>query len=236
VVTEVSRTGPHDLAGMVGLGPIPIEADEPVWHARWQGRVLGATLAAVTSGLLVPPTQRTQVEGLHPVAYMAMGYYEAWLYALERCGVATGAVTPEEIEKRFAELQANPETPMPADTNGEIKPRVQHLMRQGVPAAPEKLEHPPRFAPGDVVTTKHVTVTPGRTHTRIPGYAQGRTGVIEKVYQPMVLEDALVAGEGVRLEYVYSVRLDSSHVWQQDAGAHRILVDLWESYLEEKSA
>jgi nitrile hydratase subunit beta len=236
VVTEMSRTGPHDLAGTVGLGPIPIEADEPGWHAQWEGRVLGATLAAVTSGLLLPPTHRTQIEGLHPVAYMSMGYYQAWLYALERCGVAAGAVTQEEIEQRFAELQANPESPLPADTDGEIMSRVQHLMHQGVPPGPKKLDRPPRFAAGDVVTTKRVTAVPGQTHTRIPGYAQGRAGVIEKIYPPMVLEDALVAGEGAQLEYVYSVSLESSDVWPQDDGAHRILVDLWESYLEETSA
>jgi nitrile hydratase len=86
------------------------------------------------------------------------------------------------------------------------------------------------------VTTKRVAVVPGQSHTRIPGYAQGRTGVVEKVYPPMILEDALVAAEEIRLEYVYRVRLESSDVWPQDTGQHRMLVDLWESYLEAGAA
>ena len=31
--------GVHDLGGMHGFGPVPIEADEPLFHERWEGRV-----------------------------------------------------------------------------------------------------------------------------------------------------------------------------------------------------
>src|ERR1700758_5311377 len=61
------RSGAHDLGGMEGLGPVPIEADEAPWHEVWEGRTLGATLAAVVSGMLVPPTHRAVIEALHPV-------------------------------------------------------------------------------------------------------------------------------------------------------------------------
>ena len=221
---------------MPGLGPIPIEGGESIWHEPWEARVLGTTIAAVTSGILVPPTHRTKIEGLHPVAYMSMSYFEQWLYALERSSIAWGAVTPEEIEDRVAELLEDPDTPLPRDSNPEIISRTEHLINAGVPAGPEELDRPPRFAPGDTVITKRVTVVPGRDHTRIPGYAQGREGVIVLVRRPMILEDALVAGEGVHLEYVYSVRLDGADIWPDTDSAHHIIVDLWESYLEAHDA
>ena len=31
--------GLHDIGGMQGLGPVPREADEPVFHAEWEKRV-----------------------------------------------------------------------------------------------------------------------------------------------------------------------------------------------------
>jgi len=31
--------GVHDVGGMQDMGPIHIEANEPVFHARWEGRV-----------------------------------------------------------------------------------------------------------------------------------------------------------------------------------------------------
>ena len=37
--------GIHDMGGMHGLGPIEAEKNEPVFHARWEGRVLALTFA-----------------------------------------------------------------------------------------------------------------------------------------------------------------------------------------------
>ena len=41
--------GIHDMGGMDGFGPIPIEQDEPVFHAPWEGRVwaLNAALGKI---------------------------------------------------------------------------------------------------------------------------------------------------------------------------------------------
>ncbi|HKA09741.1 MAG TPA: nitrile hydratase subunit beta, partial [Candidatus Dormibacteraeota bacterium] len=36
--------GVHDMGGMHGFGPVPIEADEPAFHASWEGRVLAMQL------------------------------------------------------------------------------------------------------------------------------------------------------------------------------------------------
>ena len=38
--------GIHDMGGMHGFGAIAREADEPVFHADWEGRALGLLLQA----------------------------------------------------------------------------------------------------------------------------------------------------------------------------------------------
>jgi nitrile hydratase subunit beta len=229
-----TRTGAHDVGGMEGLGSVPIEVDEPRWHAGWEGRALGATLSAVVSGMLVPPTQRAVIEALHPVAYLSMSYYELWLYGLEGRAVATGALTHEEIEARLADTLANPEAPMPQDRNPAILEGVRGLISQGVPTGPERLEQPPRFAAGDVVRTKRIELqASGRTHTRIPGYAQDRQGVVEELRRPMLLEDVLVASGEVQFEHVYAVRLRARDIWPDAGQRDTIVIDLWESYLEK---
>jgi hypothetical protein len=37
--------GVHDMGGMQGFGPIAAEANEPVFHERWEARALALTLA-----------------------------------------------------------------------------------------------------------------------------------------------------------------------------------------------
>jgi nitrile hydratase beta subunit len=227
------RNGAHDLGGTVGLGPVPIESDEPVWHAAWEGRALGATVAAVITGMLVPPIQRATIESLHPIAYLSMGYYQQWLYGLERCAVAAGVVTDEEIEARVVEMLSAPDAPMPQDHSPEILAGVMGLITKGAPPGPERLAQPPRFTRGDVVRTKRIEhQAPDQPHTRIPGYAQDRHGVIETIRRPMLLADVLVASGEIHWEYVYAVRLHTRDVWPDAAERDTIVIDLWESYLQ----
>ena len=47
----VAVDGVHDLGGMDGFGAVPIEADEPLFHERWEGRVwrmLAAVMGSTT--------------------------------------------------------------------------------------------------------------------------------------------------------------------------------------------
>lgn len=229
-----TRNGAHDIGGTVGLGPVPIETAEPAGRAGWERRTLGATVSAVVTGMLVPPTHRAVIEALHPVAYLSMGYYEQWLYALEQCAVTAGIVTQGEIEARVADTLSNPDALMPQDRNPEILEGVRGLIAKGVSLGPDQLGQPPRFTAGDIVRTKRIELrAPGRPHTRIPGYAQGRAGVVEMVHRPMLLEDILAASGQIHFEYVYAVRLRTRDVWPDAVGRDAIVVDLWESYLED---
>lgn len=222
--------GAHDLGGERGLGPIPIEPDEPVFHEPWEGLVLALSVAGVVSRTFAIDQARARVEEPPPVAYLSMSYYEQWLYSLEANLVASGVLAREQIEERVAALAEDPDAPLPPGENEELTGILRMMIAEGVP--PQEVDGKPRFGPGDRVETKIIRVhRPGQEHTRLPGYAQGRTGVIEIVHPPQPLPDAVVAGRGMRPEYLYSVRFQGRDLWS-DAGSESVNVDLWESYLK----
>jgi len=75
--------GTHDLGGRDGFGPVVREADEPVFHARWEARVFGAVSLALAGGGANIDRFRHAIERLPPVEYLSAGYYGRWLGALE---------------------------------------------------------------------------------------------------------------------------------------------------------
>ena len=96
--------GPQDLGGMHGLGPIDPEADEPVFHAEWERRVLALTLAMGARGEWNIDMSRHARENRDPLDYLSSSYYEIWLKGLEALLAERGLVMSEEIEARMADL------------------------------------------------------------------------------------------------------------------------------------
>ncbi|MFN8555885.1 MAG: nitrile hydratase subunit beta [Dehalococcoidia bacterium] len=88
----------------------------------------------------------------------------------------------------------------------------------------------PRFAAGDLIVTR--TISPVG-HTRLPRYARGKRGTIERVYGTFVFPDTNAHGKGEQPQPVYSVRFDGAELWGADAEPNQVvLLDLWESYLD----
>jgi nitrile hydratase len=67
-------------------------------------------------------------------------------------------------------------------------------------------------------------------HTRVPRYARGHVGEVLEVRGTWQLPDQAVRGV-VRREPVYSVRFPAAELWGD--GSHSVILDMWESYLEE---
>jgi nitrile hydratase len=42
--------GAHDIGGMQSFGPVLREENEPVFHARWEGRVMAMTIVLLARG------------------------------------------------------------------------------------------------------------------------------------------------------------------------------------------
>lgn len=216
--------GVHDLGGMQGFGRVEREEDEPVFHARWEGRVRGMMTAGLRLGVYNLDEFRWAVERMDPARYLAASYYDKWLSAIERLYIEKGVITREELDDRLR--RAGP----PPSAAGEPPdmPRVLHPAPSGAPAT---LHEPPRFAPGEPVIAKNVHP---RTHTRLPRYVRGKRGVIERVHGAYALPDRSALGLGQHPAYVYSVRFEARELWGKDAPPRdRVYIDLWETYLEK---
>ena len=96
--------GIHDLGGMHGLGPIEREDNEPYFHEGWEGRVFGLFFANFAQGHFNVDQFRHAIERMAPAGYLQTSYYEHWLHAFETLLAEKGIVTPEELDRKQAEL------------------------------------------------------------------------------------------------------------------------------------
>jgi nitrile hydratase subunit beta len=219
--------GIHDLGGMHGFGRVEREENEPPFHAAWEAAVL-AIMRSTSGGRVYNIDEfRHAIERMEPPRYLNSSYYERWLDGVTRVLIDKGVITPEEIEARASFLADHPEAAArPAATGSRPTTRpllstAETFFRPG--------SAPPRFAPGDLVITR--TARP-RGHTRLPRYARGKRGAIDRLHGVCVLPDANAHGLGEQPEPVYSVRFDARELWGESAEPNQdVLIDLWESYL-----
>ena len=212
----------HDLGGVEGFGPIPIEADEPVFHATWEGRILGCRFLMGFWRLWNIDANRHSLEQLPPAEYLAMSYYEKWAAGVVNLSAEKGLITPAEVEAGYPSADAEPRTP-PVDAAG-----VRAFLPRGRPAARE-INDAPVFAVGDKVHTARNMHT---GHTRLPRYLRGRAGEIISHHGAHVFPDISYKMEGEVAQHLYTVRFSGREIWGDDAEpGHSISAELWESYL-----
>ncbi len=102
-------------------------------------------------------------------------------------------------------------------------------MARGGPCNRE-MKAPPRFVQGQRVRARS-TGAPG--HTRLPGYARGKRGVVEAVRDGFVLPDTNAHGRGEKPERVYTILFAARDLWGEAADPSlTVSIDAWESYLE----
>ena len=96
--------GIHDLGGMHGLGPIPVEPNEPVFHHDWERRVFGVVMAALGGGQYNVDQFRHAIERMAAPDYLTNSYYEHWLHAMETLFQEHGTISRAELENKWVEL------------------------------------------------------------------------------------------------------------------------------------
>ncbi len=219
--------GAHDLGGMHGFGPVAIEADEPVFHAEWERRVFALNMAMGGWRRWNLDMSRFAREQMPPAEYLATGYYEHWLWGLERLLEQHGFLQRSELDGRvLAPSDPAPSKPLPGALSREGVPRLLQNRR----AARLDDPVPPKFKAGDGVVARNINPL---GHTRLPRYVRGRQGVVDQDYGVFVFADTHAAGLGKKPQHVYSVRFTARELWGPDAHPRdAVYVDLWDDYLD----
>ena len=97
--------GLHDIGGMQGLGPVPREADEPVFHAEWEKRVFALMVSTLGGGAFNAGEFRHAVnERIDQSQYLTLDYYERWIQGIEMLLIEKGLITQDELKDRFEKL------------------------------------------------------------------------------------------------------------------------------------
>jgi nitrile hydratase len=221
--------GVHDMGGMHGFGPV--EREEASFHGRWERRVHALFRTMFTRGIGAQniDAARHTIERIEPAVYLRSSYFERWLVALETGLVEHGVLNRAEIDARAQRYQQDPDAQTrnrsePTAAEGAEAPRSAYQPRSDGPA--------PRFAPGDRVVTRNIN-PPG--HTRMPRYARGKRGFVDRVHGIHIFPDTNAHGLGPQPHPLYSVRFDAAELWGPSAdGRGSVYIDLWESYLEKE--
>jgi len=215
--------GIHDMGGMHGMGPIEREKNEPVFHARWEARVYALNRATGAWGKWNLDASRHSREVIPPAEYLRMSYYEKWLEGTIGLLLQTGMITQAELESG-----------KPAHGSAKATPRmtpamVPQLVSRGIEAIREGAA-PPRFQVGQRVIARNMHPV---GHTRLPRYARGKSGVIDRDHGAFVFPDTNAAFQGEKPQHVYSVRFAARELWGEQASPRdAVYIDMWDDYLE----
>ncbi len=220
---RVHDMGVHDMGGREGFGRVEPEANEPVFHAPWEGRVMAMSRAMGANGGLNIDMQRFARESLPADVYLHGSYYRIWQLGLERLLVERGLVGADELESGHA-LRPGPALPQGPFTRQDVR----RVMTRG------RFDRPPpapaRFRTGDRVRARPLQT---QSHTRLPRYIHGHTGTVEIVHGCHVFPDSAALGQGDNPQWLYTVVFEGRDLWGPDADPTvTVSIDAFEPYLE----
>jgi len=214
--------GIHDMGGMHGFGKVEPEQDEPVFHAPWEGRTLALNRAMGYTGIWTIDQTRAGIERLPPDVYLSSSYYKKWETRLENMIVELGLAGRDELAAGHA---LRPGKPLKRKLTTADVPNT---LSRGSFSRPAQA--PPLFAAGDKVRTKNIHPA---THTRLPRYARGKSGVVEAVRGCHVYPDTVAIGQGENPQWLYTVVFDGRELWGDATDPSlKVSIEAFEPYLE----
>lgn len=214
--------GVHDMGGMHGMGPVEIEKNEPVFHSRWEARAFALTVASGYLGKWNIDMSRHSRERMPPAEYLAATYYERWLFGLGKLLVEQGLVTAQELQTGRAAAKAGAVRVLRVpDVANYLRHRIRTRLDDDVP---------PKFRPGDRVVARNIHPA---GHTRLPRYARGRHGVVERDHGVFIFPDTSAMSGDKKPQHLYSVRFSARELWGPDASARdSVMANLWDDHLD----
>jgi nitrile hydratase beta subunit len=201
-----------DLGGLDVRDPIVQEPEGEYFHEPWEPRVMAMVVAMGPTGMSNIDMNRSVRETLPN--YRRLSYYEIWFAALEKLAAQRGV------------LSGSPPPPTQVLHADDVMPRIMHGFPASRPAAQAA-----RFAVGDHVRT--AAAAPNH-HTRLPAYARGKRGVIQRVHGAHVFPDTHAHDLGESPKWLYTVAFEAKELWGDAAREPRsvVSVDAFEPYLE----
>ena len=209
--------GIHDMGGMHGLGEIGYKESAPGYDEPWEVRLFALVQAMRTGGL------RAYIEGIPAPDYLRMGYYERWYTALITRIIERGSVTVAEVDSGRAD-------PASAKATPALTPEIARDLLSRSTKTEQDIELAPRFHVGDSVRGRNMNPA---THTRMPRYTRGKTGVVERDRGVFDLPDIEQTSAEPKPQHVYLIRYAGRELWGEEAPPNDSLyIDMWEDYLE----
>jgi nitrile hydratase beta subunit len=152
-----------------------------------------------------------------------MSYYEKWLAALVDLVTGRGLVTRAELESgKPAEGSAKATPPVKAEGVPALIARGNPVKRDVAVTA--------RFQVGQRVRGRNINPV---THTRLPRYARGKIGTVERDHGVFLFADSNAHFQGEKPQHLYSVRFAARELWgEQAAPRDAVYVNLWDDHLE----
>ena len=214
-----------DLGGQDGFGRVVPEREGELFHAAWEPKALALTLAAGATGSWNIDMGRSARETLPD--YSKLSYYALWIRGLEKLLALRGLADAEEIA---AGRMLKPPKPVTRVVAAADVPRA---LAAGAPTL-RVASSPARFSIGERVRTRSGEVP---HHTRLPRYARGKIGRVERVHGAHVFADTNAQGLGEQPRWLYTVVFDAAELWGAEATAgSSVSIEAWEPYLEAMSA
>ena len=214
--------GVHDMGGMDGFGTVPVEANEPLFHARWESRTYALMRALGFTGAWSIDEFRYVTEGLPPHVYLSSSYYERWALTLELLVLKYGLASKEELESLTANDRAvEVKRVLKPDSVKSLIPRPNYERDPQAPAV---------FSVGDLVRTKNIHPVGA---TRLPRYTRGKVGRVERIQGCHAFPDTVVSRDEEDPQWLYTVTFDGRELWGPDADpTSKISIEAFEPYLE----
>jgi nitrile hydratase len=218
----------HDLGGMHGFGPVPIEPNEPYFHADWERRMFGIASAIAYPLDFNDDQFRREIERIPPGKYLTSSYYELWFYGILGILEERGIATLQDID------HFEPSGERKNYVDGVVKgDMVDETIIAGASAQSATIEVPKVIQVGDAVRIKN---NHPHHHHRAPRYIRGRQGKVIFDHGAFNFPDTNSEYRGLKPQHVYAVEFSGAELWGDDADPETsVTIDVFESYMDRLS-
>jgi nitrile hydratase subunit beta len=195
--------GIHDLGGMHGFGPVPIQSENYVFKHEWQRRSFGLAQALAGPTPFCADMHRHKIEQLPAIEYLRRDYFEMWAIATSELLKDAGLVSATELVTGTKEFDVDLTKHAPTSAEALLE-----AMMLGA-----KLDFP--------------------ATTRVPRYVRGKVGKIIADMGVFQFADTMAHGLGPRPQHCYTVVFTVEALWGKGAerAGDAVYLDLAEAYL-----